>query len=124
MIDSFTKKPIQVGDDDDAGPYIVVQLDQLGLVTKLLDDAGYRYDVDEEAISFNDGPYATIVNLGRHAGRPGHPKTARRTPGPQNGPPKEITEWPSAIASWQVVGKNGTDPGPQSVAFRVASPVL
>jgi hypothetical protein len=70
MIDSFTKKPIQVSDDDDAGPYIIVRLDQLGLVEKLLDDAGYHYDVDEEAISINDNPYATIVNLGRHADVP------------------------------------------------------
>jgi hypothetical protein len=67
MIDSLTQKPIQVGDDDDAGPYIVVLLDQLGLVTKLLDEAGYHYDVDEEALSINKGPYTTIVNLGRHA---------------------------------------------------------
>jgi hypothetical protein len=67
MIDSFTKKPIRVSDDDDAGPYIIVRLDQLGLVEKLLDDAGYHHDVDEDAISINDHPYATIVHLGRHA---------------------------------------------------------
>jgi len=63
MIDSLTKKPIQVSDDDDAWPYIVVQLDQLDRVQKLLDSAGLHYDVDEKAISINDGPYATFVTF-------------------------------------------------------------
>jgi hypothetical protein len=70
MIDSFIKKPIQVYDDGDAWPYIIVRLDQLDLVQKLLDDAGQRYDVDEEALSINGNPYATIVQLGRHANVP------------------------------------------------------
>jgi hypothetical protein len=67
MVDSFTKQPIRISDDGDAGPYIMVQLDQLGLVKKLLDDAGCHYYVDEDAISFNDQPYTAIVNLGHHA---------------------------------------------------------
>ncbi len=70
MIDSLTKEPIRVSDDGEAGPYIIVQLDQLGLVKKLLDDAGYQYYVDEVAISFNGQPYTAIVNLGRHANVP------------------------------------------------------
>jgi hypothetical protein len=64
MIDSFTKAPIKVSDDGDAGPYIMVQLDQLDLVKKLLDGADIRYSVDEDAISFNDQPYTAVVNLG------------------------------------------------------------
>lgn len=70
MIDSLTKKPIRVSDDGDVGPYIMVQLDQLGLVKKLLDNAGYDYYVDEDAISFNDQPYTAIVNLGNDANVP------------------------------------------------------
>ncbi len=66
MIDSITKKPIRVNDDGDALPYIIVQLDQLDQVKKLLDDAFICYTVDEDAISFNDQPYTTVVNLGRH----------------------------------------------------------
>jgi hypothetical protein len=65
MIDSLTKKPIQVCDDGDGAPYIVVQLDQLDRVKKRLDDAGIPYRVEDEAFSFNDGPFATVVNLGR-----------------------------------------------------------
>jgi hypothetical protein len=67
MIDSITKEPIRVSDDGDAGPYIIVQLDQVELVKGLLDTAGYDYDVDEDAISFNDQPYTSIVNLGLQA---------------------------------------------------------
>jgi len=66
MIDSFTKKPIRVSDDGDAGPYILVQLDQLDMVKKLLDDSDIRYAVDEDAISFNGQPYTAVVNLGHH----------------------------------------------------------
>jgi hypothetical protein len=63
MTDSFTKKPIRVIDDEDMGISILVRLDQLDLVTKLLDDAGYRYAVDEDAMSVNDEPYLTDVEL-------------------------------------------------------------
>jgi len=86
MIDSFTKDPIRVGDDDDAGPYIIVRLDQLGLVTKLLDDAGFHYDLDEEALSINDGPYTTIVNLGRHADGPAIQKLLDDNQDPKTAP--------------------------------------
>ncbi len=63
MTDSFTKKPIRVIDDEDLGPSFLVRLDQLDVVSKLLDDAGYRYTVDEDAMSFNDEPYLTDVEL-------------------------------------------------------------
>jgi hypothetical protein len=63
MTDSFTKKPIRVIDDEDSGPSIDVRLDQLDVVTTLLDDAGYRYTVDEDAMSINDEPYTTFVEL-------------------------------------------------------------
>ncbi len=93
MIDSFTKKPIRVSDDGDAGPYILVQLDQLDTVKKILDDADIRYAVDEDAISFNGQPYTAVVNLGHHVDvltvqklldEKEHPKMARRRR-PQSG---------------------------------------
>ena len=63
MTDSFTKEPIRVSEDKDLGPAILVRLDQLDVVKKLLDNAGYHYDVDEDAMSINDEPYMTSVDL-------------------------------------------------------------
>jgi hypothetical protein len=63
VIDSITREPIRVSLDGDAGPYIMVQLDQLELVKKLLDDALIPYTVEDDAISFNDQPYTAVVNL-------------------------------------------------------------
>jgi hypothetical protein len=63
MTDSFTKEPVQVSTDGDSGPYIMVQLDQLGIVQRVLDEAKIRYSVDEDAISFNDRPFTAVVNL-------------------------------------------------------------
>ncbi len=65
MIDSLTKRPIKVSDDEDAEPYIFVQLDQLDLVKKLLEEAGHDFYVEEDAISFNGQPYTSVVEL-RH----------------------------------------------------------
>jgi len=66
MTDSFTREPIRVSDDGDTGPYILVRLDQLDLLKRLLDGAGIRFTVDEDAVSFNDQPYIAVVNLGNH----------------------------------------------------------
>ena len=88
MIDSFTKEPIRVSDDGDAGPYMMVQLDQLDLVKKLLDDAGYHYYVDEDAISFNDQPYTAIVNLGHHADVPAIQRLLDDNEGPKMARPR------------------------------------
>jgi hypothetical protein len=95
MLDSFTKQPIKVSTDGDAEPYLMVQLDQLGLVQKLLDGAGIRYRVDEDAISFNNQPFTAVMNLAPDANiedvqqlldgqenpemiRPRRPKSGRR----------------------------------------------
>ncbi len=64
MTDSFTKEPIRViREEDDAWPYLYVRLDQLDVVKKILDDAGYRYAVDEYAIAYKDQPSTTAVHL-------------------------------------------------------------
>jgi hypothetical protein len=63
MLDSLTNKPIKVIDDGDGEPYILVQLDQLELVKKLLDDAGYRYSEHEDVYSVNGQPYVAWINV-------------------------------------------------------------
>jgi hypothetical protein len=67
MTDSFTRQPICVSTDGDAGPYIMVQLDQLDLVKKVLDHAGQPYSVEEDAISVDGAPMTVIIDLGPHA---------------------------------------------------------
>lgn len=65
MIDVVTKKPLYVSTDGTAGPYIMVPLDQLDEVRQLLDQRCIHYSVDEDAISLNDEPYVTVIDLGR-----------------------------------------------------------
>jgi hypothetical protein len=66
MIDSLTNEPIRIAFME-SGPYVFVQLDQLEQVKKILDEGGFRYWVDEDAISLNGQPYTSVVNLGREA---------------------------------------------------------
>lgn len=65
MIDVSTKKPLSVSTDGDAGPYIMVPVQQLDRVRDLLDAAKIPYWVDEVAISLDGKPEVTVVNLGR-----------------------------------------------------------
>jgi hypothetical protein len=65
MIDVTTKKPLRVTPDESAGPYIRLSLAQVDAIRRLFDSHGVRYWVSENAISLNNGPYMTIVNLGR-----------------------------------------------------------
>ncbi len=71
MLDSLTKKPIKVIDDGDEEPYILVQLDQLELVKKLLDQAGYRYSVHDDEYSVNGKPYIAWIDVSRQVDVPG-----------------------------------------------------
>jgi hypothetical protein len=70
MIDISTERPLYVSTDGTAGPYIMVPLDQLDAVRRLLDQHSIRYSVDEDAISLNDKPYVTVVDLGRGGDAP------------------------------------------------------
>lgn len=67
MIDISTEKPLRVSTDGDAGPYIMVPVQQIGDVRRLLDAESVPYWVDEEAISLDGKPEVTVVNLGRAA---------------------------------------------------------
>ena len=64
MIDVSTKKPLYVSSDGDAGPYIMVPVQQIDDVRTLLDNHNIPYWVDEDAISLDGKPEVTVVNLG------------------------------------------------------------
>ena len=65
MIDSTTHARIVVSTDGDAGPYIMVPLDQLDAATQMLRDSGISFWVDADAISLDDKPAVAVINLGR-----------------------------------------------------------
>ncbi len=65
MADAATKKPLRVSTDGTAGPYILVPVSQLDEVQRLLDTRGFRYWVEENAISLNGAPEIAVINLGR-----------------------------------------------------------
>lgn len=64
MIDASTQKPLHVSVDGDAGPYIMVPVQQIGDLCTLLDAHNISYWVDEAAISLDGKPEVTVVNLG------------------------------------------------------------
>lgn len=65
MTDVTTKKGLRVSTDGTAGPYIMVPDSQLDEVKRVLDDQRIRYWVEENSISLNNGPYISVINLGR-----------------------------------------------------------
>ena len=67
MIDETTKKPLTVSIEGDAGPYIMVPVEQLDEIRTLLDAHDIPYSVDAEAISLNGKPEITVINLERRA---------------------------------------------------------
>ena len=67
MIDSTTQARITVSTGGDAGPYIMVPLDQLEAVEGVLRNRGISYWVDADAISLDGKPEIAVVNLGRGA---------------------------------------------------------
>ena len=67
MIDTSTKKPLYVSRDGNAGPYIMVPVQQIDEVRTLLDAYRIPYWVDENAISLDGKPEVTVINLGHRA---------------------------------------------------------
>ena len=65
MIDVTTNEPLRVSTDYPPQPSIEVADSQLEGLKQLLDRHGIRYWVDENSISFNDGPFTTIVTFYR-----------------------------------------------------------
>ncbi len=64
MIDKTTHEPLNVSKDGEAGPYIMVPVDQIDGVCTILDANGMPYWVDEAAISLDGKPEIAVVNLG------------------------------------------------------------
>lgn len=64
MVDVTTNKPLRVLTST-AGPYIEVPVSQLAEIQRILDSHGIRYWVDQVAISLDEGPETTVINLGR-----------------------------------------------------------
>lgn len=67
MIDSTTHRPIVVSTDGDAGPYIIVPVDQLEAITAVLQDGQVDFWIDSHAISIDGQPEVTVVNLSSDA---------------------------------------------------------
>jgi len=65
MIDAATKKNLRVSNEGTVGPYIRVAVDQLAELRTLLDNHGIRYWVHENQISWDGGPFMTVVDFGR-----------------------------------------------------------
>jgi hypothetical protein len=65
MIDSAPEKRVRVSSDATTGPYIISPVDQLLEIREVLDRNDIRYWVDEDAISLNDQPAVSVINLGR-----------------------------------------------------------
>jgi len=67
MIDSSTNEELVVSGDGDAGPYIMVPVRQMEAVRAVLDDNKISYWVDEFAISLDDEPEISVINLSKSA---------------------------------------------------------
>ncbi len=65
MNDSTTHARVAVSTDGDAGPYIMVPLDQLDAVAEMLKTGGIAFWVDADAISLNGKPAIAVINFGR-----------------------------------------------------------
>jgi hypothetical protein len=67
MNDKSTRNQLHVSVNGTTGPYIMVPLDQLSVVTRLLDDNRVSYGTDEVAISLDDEPEVVFITLSRGA---------------------------------------------------------
>jgi len=63
MINSRTKETLVVSTAGDAGPYIIVVMEQLDKVKSLLDEGAFKYWIDETAISVDGEPATTVINF-------------------------------------------------------------
>ncbi len=64
MIDVATGKKILVSNLGNFGPYIHISTQCLNNVCDLFDTNNIKYIVDEDAITINDSPEETVINLG------------------------------------------------------------
>jgi hypothetical protein len=67
MIDLETKERLRIDVDVDAGPYLMLPLEQVSAVQSLLQRQGVAFTVDDEAVQFDERPPIAIMNFGRGA---------------------------------------------------------
>ena len=65
MVETRTRERPRVSTDGNAGPYIMVPVDQLDEIRSLLDANNVGYWVDEQAISLDGKPEIAVINLDR-----------------------------------------------------------
>jgi hypothetical protein len=66
MVDVTNQERIVVSTNGDpAFPYIMLPLDQVAAVETMLRENGIDYWVASQAISINNRPFTSIINLGR-----------------------------------------------------------
>ncbi len=67
MIDTDTKQRLLVHCEGDAGPYIMLPLDQLAEVSDVLKRNGIAFWVAKDAISLDGSPVIAVIEFGRAA---------------------------------------------------------
>ncbi len=65
MIDEMTKNRLRVKPHSVAGPYIMLPLSQVPMVSEILDRNSIHYWVDTFAISLDGKPPKTVINFRR-----------------------------------------------------------
>jgi hypothetical protein len=67
MLDIETNLPIKVSTDGDAGPYLLVPMEQLEEVREALERRQISFTLGEDAIELDGSPVIAIVDFGRDA---------------------------------------------------------
>jgi hypothetical protein len=63
MIDIETQAPLKINTDGDAGPYLMVPLNQLPEVRRVLEHNGIKHVIEDDAIQWDDKPVIAIVDF-------------------------------------------------------------
>ena len=64
MIDVETQERLTVHTEGNAGPYIMVSVNQLQVVEEILEKDNIPYWTDDDAISVDGKPEVAIINIG------------------------------------------------------------
>ncbi len=67
MTDIETRTPLTVKTEGDAGPYLMVPLEQLPEVRRVLQQNGIKHTVAPEAVRLAGKPVIAIIDFGRRA---------------------------------------------------------
>jgi hypothetical protein len=67
MIDIETQTPLKISTDGDAGPYLMVPLNQLHEVRRVLERNGIKHVIEDDAIQWDDKPVIAVIDFDYHA---------------------------------------------------------